>query len=160
MTIKKLKLKHYSIKENKPTDSSWVLIDAEDQTLGRLSTNIAMILMGKNKPNYIPNDLTGDTVIVINASKVSVTGKKHFQKTYISHTMRPGSTKVRKFSDLIDNNPEFIIMKCVKGMLPKNKLAARMLKRLKVYAGSEHPHAAQLKSGNKADNKKEVNSDN
>ncbi|MDG2100804.1 MAG: 50S ribosomal protein L13 [Dehalococcoidales bacterium] len=154
------KLKHYSIKENKPSDSSWVLIDAEDQTLGRLSSNIAMILMGKNKPNYIPNDLTGDTVVVINASKISVTGKKYFQKTYISHTMRPGSTKVKKFSDLIENNPEFIIMKCVKGMLPKNKLAARMLKRLKVYAGNEHPHEAQLKNSNKSDNKKEVNSDN
>ena len=102
-----------------------------------------MILMGKNKPNYIPNDLTGDTVVVINASKISVTGKKYFQKTYISHTMRPGSTKVKKFSDLIENNPEFIIMKCVKGMLPKNKLGKQMFKKLKVYKGDNHPHESQ-----------------
>ena len=155
-----IKLKHYSIKENKPSNSSWVLIDAQDQTLGRLSTNIAMMLMGKNKPNYIPNDLTGDSVVVINASKISVTGKKYFQKTYISHTMRPGSTKVRKFSDLIEKNPQFIIMKSVKGMLPKNKLAARMLKRLKVYPGSEHPHQAQFNKDNKSEDNKEVNGDN
>ena len=127
------KLKHYSIKESSPDNASWILIDADGETLGRLSTNIAMILMGKNKPNYIPNDLTGDYVVVINASKVNVTGKKFENKTYITHTTKPGSTKEKKFSDLIENNPEYIIQKSVKGMLPKNKLAARMLKRLKVY---------------------------
>ena len=155
------KLKHYSIKESSPDNASWILIDADGETLGRLSTNIAMILMGKNKPNYIPNDLTGDYVVVINASKVNVTGKKFENKTYITHTTKPGSTKEKKFSDLIENNPEYIIQKSVKGMLPKNKLAARMLKRLKVYANSEHPHEAQLKDkDSKNQNSKEVEVDN
>ena len=155
------KLNHYSIKESSPDNASWILIDAAGETLGRLSTNIAMILMGKNKPNYIPNDLTGDFVVVINASKVNVTGKKFENKTYITHTTKPGSTKEKKFSDLIENNPEYIIQKSVKGMLPKNKLAARMLKRLKVYANNEHPHEAQFKDkDSKNQNSKEVEVDN
>ena len=155
------KLKHYSIKETSPNNASWILIDAEGVTLGRLSTNIAMILMGKNKPNYIPNDLTGDYVVVINASKVNVTGKKFENNTYITHTTKPGSTKEKKFSDLIENNPEYIIQKSVKGMLPKNKLAARMLKRLKVYAYNEHPNEAQFKDkDSKNQNSKEVEVDN
>ena len=125
------KLKHYSIKEKKDS-GNWILIDAEGQTLGRMASNIAMILMGKNKPSYISNDLTGDFVVLINASKVKVTGKKYFDKEYITHTTRPGSTKIRKFSNLIDTNPEYIVNKAVKGMLPKNKLSAKMLKRLKI----------------------------
>ena len=148
------KLKHYSIKEKKDS-GNWILIDAEGQTLGRMASNIAMILMGKNKPSYISNDITGDFVVLINASKVKVTGKKYFEKEYITHTTRPGSTKIRKFSNLIDTNPEYIVNKAVKGMLPKNKLSAKMLKRLKVYPGSEHPHQAQIDS-----NSKEVKSDN
>jgi len=148
------KLKHYSIKEKKDS-GNWILIDAEGQTLGRMASNIAMILMGKNKPGYISNDITGDFVVLINASKVKVTGKKYFDKEYITHTTRPGSTKVRKFSNLIDTNPEYIVNKAVKGMLPKNKLSAKMLKRLKIYPGSEHPHQAQIDS-----NSKEVKSDN
>lgn len=148
------KLKHYSIKEKKDS-GNWILIDAEGQTLGRMASNIAMILMGKNKPSYISNDLTGDFVVLINASKVKVTGKKYFDKEYITHTTRPGSTKIRKFSNLIDTNPEYIVNKAVKGMLPKNKLSAKMLKRLKIYPGSEHPHQAQIDS-----NSKEVKSDN
>ncbi|MED5255039.1 MAG: 50S ribosomal protein L13 [Chloroflexota bacterium] len=132
-----------------------MLIDAEGQTLGRMASNIAMILMGKNKPSYISNDITGDFVVLINASKVKVTGKKYFDKEYITHTTRPGSTKIRKFSNLIDTNPEYIVNKAVKGMLPKNKLSAKMLKRLKIYPGSEHPHQAQIDS-----NSKEVKSDN
>ncbi|MBS17351.1 MAG: 50S ribosomal protein L13 [Chloroflexi bacterium] len=148
------KLKHYSIKEKKDS-GNWILIDAEGQTLGRMASNIAMILMGKNKPGYISNDITGDFVVLINASKVKVTGKKYFDKEYITHTTRPGSTKIRKFSNLIDTNPEYIVNKAVKGMLPKNKLSAKMLKRLKVYPGSEHPHQAQIDS-----NSKEVKSDN
>lgn len=148
------KLKHYSIKEKKDS-GNWILIDAEGQTLGRMASNIAMILMGKNKPGYISNDITGDFVVLINASKVKVTGKKYFEKEYITHTTRPGSTKIRKFSNLIDTNPEYIVNKAVKGMLPKNKLSAKMLKRLKVYPGSEHPHQAQIDS-----NSKEVKSDN
>ena len=111
--------------------------------------------MGKNKPSYISNDITGDFVVLINASKVKVTGKKYFDKEYITHTTRPGSTKIRKFSNLIDTNPEYIVNKAVKGMLPKNKLSAKMLKRLKIYPGSEHPHQAQIDS-----NSKEVKSDN
>tara|TARA_B000000441_G_scaffold130747_1_gene114301 strand:- start:274 stop:729 length:456 start_codon:yes stop_codon:yes gene_type:complete len=148
------KLKHYSIKEKKDS-GNWILIDAEGQTLGRMASNIAMILMGKNKPSYISNDLTGDFVVLINASKVKVTGKKYFDKEYITHTTRPGSTKIRKFSNLIDTNPEYIVNKAVKGMLPKNKLSAKMLKRLKIYPGSEHPHQAQIDR-----NSKEVKSDN
>ena len=148
------KLKHYSIKEKKDS-GNWILIDAEGQTLGRMASNIAMILMGKNKPSYISNDITGDFVVLINASKVKVTGKKYFDKEYITHTTRPGSTKIRKFSNLIETNPEYIVNKAVKGMLPKNKLSARMLKRLKIYPGSEHPHQAQIDS-----NSKEVKSDN
>jgi len=148
------KLKHYSIKEKKDS-GNWILIDAEGQTLGRMASNIAMILMGKNKPSYVSNDITGDFVVLINASKVKVTGKKYFDKEYITHTTRPGSTKVRKFSNLIDTNPEYIVNKAVKGMLPKNKLSAKMLKRLKIYPGSEHPHQAQIDS-----NSKEVKSDN
>ncbi|GIS30687.1 MAG: 50S ribosomal protein L13 [Dehalococcoidia bacterium] len=148
------KLKHYSIKEKKDS-GNWILIDAEGQTLGRMASNIAMILMGKNKPSYISNDITGDFVVLINASKVKVTGKKYFDKEYITHTTRPGSTKIRKFSNLIDTNPEYIVNKAVKGMLPKNKLSAKMLKRLKIYPGSEHPHQAQIDS-----NSKEVKSDN
>ena len=137
------KLKHYSIKESSPDNASWILIDAAGETLGRLSTNIAMILMGKNKPNYIPNDLTGDFVVVINASKVNVTGKKFENKTYITHTTKPGSTKEKKFSDLIENNPEYIIQKSVKGMLPKNKLGSAILKNMHVYNGSDHQQLAQ-----------------
>ena len=148
------KLKQYSIKEKKDS-GNWILIDAEGQTLGRMASNIAMILMGKNKPSYISNDITGDFVVLINASKVKVTGKKYFDKEYITHTTRPGSTKIRKFSNLIDTNPEYIVNKAVKGMLPKNKLSAKMLKRLKIYPGSEHPHQAQIDS-----NSKEVKSDN
>ena len=148
------KLKHYSIKEKKDS-GNWILINAEGQTLGRMASNIAMILMGKNKPGYISNDITGDFVVLINASKVKVTGKKYFEKEYITHTTRPGSTKIRKFSNLIDTNPEYIVNKAVKGMLPKNKLSAKMLKRLKIYPGSEHPHQAQIDS-----NSKEVKSDN
>ena len=148
------KLKHYSIKEKKDS-GNWILIDAEGQTLGRMASNIAMILMGKNKPSYISNDITGDFVVLINASKVKVTGKKYFDKEYITHTTRPGSTKIRKFSNLIDTNPEYIVNKAVKGMLPKNKLSAKMLKRLKIYPGSEHPHQAQIER-----NSKEVKSDN
>ena len=148
------KLKHYSIKEKKDS-GNWILIDAEGQTLGRMASNIAMILMGKNKPSYISNDITGDFVVLINASKVKVTGKKYFDKEYITYTTRPGSTKIRKFSNLIDTNPEYIVNKAVKGMLPKNKLSAKMLKRLKIYPGSEHPHQAQIDS-----NSKEVKSDN
>ena len=148
------KLKHYSIKEKKDS-GNWILIDAEGQTLGRMASNIAMILMGKNKPSYISNDLSGDFVVLINASKVKVTGKKYFDKEYITHTTRPGSTKIRKFSNLIDTNPKYIVNKAVKGMLPKNKLSAKMLKRLKIYPGSEHPHQAQIER-----NSKEVKSDN
>ncbi|MBP05406.1 MAG: 50S ribosomal protein L13 [Chloroflexi bacterium] len=148
------KLKHYSIKE-KNNSEKWVLIDAEGETLGRLASKIAMILMGKNKPSYIPNDITGDFVILINSSKIKVTGKKYSDKEYITHTTRPGSTKVRTFANLIEKKPEYIITKAVKGMLPKNKLSAKMLKRLKIYSGNNHPHQAQLENKSK-----EVKSDN
>ena len=148
------KLKHYSIKE-KSNSENWILIDADGQTLGRLASSIAMILMGKNKPGYIPNDITGDFVVLINASKIQVTGKKYSDKEYITHTTRPGSTKVKTFSNLIDSKPEYIITKAVKGMLPKNKLSARMLKRLKINSGAEHPNQAQVEG-----NRKEVKSDN
>ncbi|MEC7871092.1 MAG: 50S ribosomal protein L13 [Chloroflexota bacterium] len=138
------KLKHFSPKETKNNKSLWHLIDATDKTLGRLASEISVILMGKNKVDYIPHQMSGDFVVIINSSNVKVTGKKLEQKTYITHSTRPGSTKEKKYSELLNNNPQYIISHAVKGMLPKNKLGAKMLTRLKVYPNSEHPHEAQL----------------
>ena len=125
------------------SDRQWYLIDAADQRLGRLSVEIARILRGKNKPTYTPHLDTGDFVIVINAEKVAVTGKKSTQKLYRRHSGRPGGMKEETFDKLIKRVPERIIEHAVKGMLPKNTLGRQLFTKLKVYAGEIHPHEAQ-----------------
>ena len=121
----------------------WYVIDAQDLVLGRLSTVIAGILRGKNKPFYTPSVDTGDFVIVVNAEKVALTGRKLSDKIYYSHTGFPGGLKEVSAGVMLEKKPEDVIKKAVKGMLPKNKLARHMLKKLKVYAGAAHPHEAQ-----------------
>lgn len=121
----------------------WYLIDAQDMILGRLSTQIATILRGKNKACFTPSVDTGDFVIVINAEKIALTGNKQSGKIYYSHSGFPGGLKSASAGELLDKKPADLIKKAVKGMLPKNKLSRHMLKKLKVYAGSNHPHEAQ-----------------
>jgi len=125
------------------TDQKWYLIDAEGQRLGRLAAAIAMIIRGKNKPTYTPHLDTGDFVIVINAEKIAVTGKKGSQKLYRRHSGRPGGMKEETFDKLIKRVPERILEHAVKGMLPKNTLGRQLFTKLKVYSGTAHPHAAQ-----------------
>jgi large subunit ribosomal protein L13 len=129
-----------------PQDSlnhDWFVVDATDQRLGRLASEIANILRGKNKPEYTPHMDTGDFVIVINADKVKVTGKKRTQKVYHHHSGRPGGIKTETFAHLQARLPERIVEHAVKGMLPKNSLGRQLFTKLKVYAGAEHPHQAQ-----------------
>ena len=122
---------------------NWFLVDAEGQTLGRLASEIANVLRGKNKPSFTPHLDTGDFVIVVNAEKIEVSGKKASQKLYRRHSGRPGGMKIEKFETLRDRIPERIIEQAVKGMLPHNSLGRQQFKKLKVYKGSEHPHDAQ-----------------
>ena len=124
-------------------EKNWHLVDAEDKVLGRLAVKIASILTGKNKPQYSPNADLGDFVIVVNAEKVKVTGNKFSQKNYYHHTGYPGGLKTKSFEKMQEDSPEKIIEKAVKGMLPKNKLANQIIKKLKVYSGSVHPHIGQ-----------------
>jgi large subunit ribosomal protein L13 len=124
-------------------ERNWYIVDAADQRLGRLASEIAMVLRGKNKPTYTPHMDTGDFVIVINAEKVNVTGKKSSQKLYRRHSGRPGGMKTETFIQLQARLPERIIEQAVKGMLPKNTLGRQLFTKLKVYAGSDHPHQAQ-----------------
>ena len=124
-------------------ERNWHVIDAEGQRLGRLATEIATILRGKNKPNFTPNMDTGDFVIVVNADKVVVTGRKDSQKLYCRHSGRPGGMKTETFAQLQARIPERIVEQAVKGMLPKNSLGRKQFTKLKVYAGPEHPHQAQ-----------------
>ena len=124
-------------------EKNWHLVDAEDKVLGRLAVKIASILAGKNKPQYSPNADLGDFVIVVNAEKVKVTGNKFSQKNYYHHTGYPGGLKTKSFEKMQEDSPEKIIEKAVKGMLPKNKLANQIIKKLKVYSGSVHPHIGQ-----------------
>ncbi|MEO1430832.1 MAG: 50S ribosomal protein L13 [Cyanobacteria bacterium J06632_19] len=124
-------------------ERDWYVVDAADQRLGRLATEIAMVLRGKNKPQFTPHMDAGDFVVVVNAEKVVVTGKKSSQKLYRRHSGRPGGMKTETFEHLQGRLPERIIEKAVKGMLPKNNLGRQLFKKLKVYAGSEHPHSAQ-----------------
>jgi large subunit ribosomal protein L13 len=124
-------------------ERNWYIVDAADQRLGRLASEIAMVLRGKNKPTFTPHLDTGDFVVVINAEKVAVTGKKRSQKLYRRHSGRPGGMKTETFEKLQSRLPERIIEKAVQGMLPKNTLGRQLFTKLKVYAGSEHPHAAQ-----------------
>jgi len=124
-------------------EEKWHLINAEGKTLGRLAVSISNILTGKSKPLYSPNADLGDFVVVINAEKVRVTGKKSTQKVYNHHTGYPGGLKSKTFDKMLEDSPEIIIEKAVKGMLPKNKLSNAIIKKLKVYSGSEHPHKSQ-----------------
>ncbi len=124
---------------------NWRLIDAKDKVLGRLATEIATILIGKNKPCYTPNVLCGDGVIAINAKDIKLTGKKLEQKTRFTHSRYLGGDKHIAYKVIMQTKPQEALRWAVKGMLPKNKLGDKMLSRLKVYAGSEHPHAAQVK---------------
>ncbi len=125
------------------SDRKWFVIDAEGQRLGRLAVTIANILRGKVKPTYTPHLDTGDFVIVINAEKIAVTGRKSSQKLYRRHSGRPGGMKVETFDKLIKRVPERILEHAVKGMLPKNTLGRQLFTKLNVYAGPNHPHAAQ-----------------
>jgi large subunit ribosomal protein L13 len=124
-------------------ERDWFVVDAEGQTLGRLASKIAPILRGKHKPTYTPHLDCGDFVIVVNAEKVQVTGRKMDQKFYYRHSGYPGGIKRISLRDQLKQHPERVIQAAVKGMLPKNKLGRQMIKKLKVYAGDEHPHAAQ-----------------
>jgi large subunit ribosomal protein L13 len=127
-------------------ERQWHFIDAADKTLGRLSTQIARLLMGKHKPIFTPSQDTGDFVVVINADKVRVTGNKAKQKLYYRHSGYPGGFKSITLEKTMQNNPTRVIEHAVKGMLPHTRLGARMGKRLRVYAGKTHPHLAQIKT--------------
>jgi len=124
-------------------ERKWHLIDAEGQTLGRLATEIARLLRGKNKPQYTPHVDTGDFVVVVNAEKVAVTGKKAEQKVYYRHTGRPGSLRETSYEVMLERKPTEILRKAVYGMMPKTRLARQQFRKLKIYAGPEHPHEAQ-----------------
>ncbi len=136
------KMKTFSAKPE-TVKRDWLLVDAEDKTLGRLAVEVANRLRGKHKPEYTPHVDTGDYIVVINAEKVRVTGNKAKDKIYHSHTGYPGGLKSISFEKLIDKAPERVIQNAVKGMLPKGPLGRAMFRKLKIYAGSEHPHAAQ-----------------
>ncbi len=124
-------------------ENNWLLVDAEGQTLGRMAAEIATRLRGKHKPEYTPHVDTGDYIVVVNAEKVTVTGKKARNKLYYSHSGYPGGLKTASFNELIEKSPERVIKLAVKGMLPRNPLGRAMFRKLKVYSGSEHPHTAQ-----------------
>ncbi len=124
-------------------DKKWYVVDAADQRLGRLSTEVAAILRGKNKPSFTPHLDTGDFVVIINADKIRVTGNKPSQKLYRRHSGRPGGMKTETFEKLQSRVPERILEQAIRGMLPKNRLGRDLFRKLKVYAGPEHPHAAQ-----------------
>ena len=129
----------------KPGDvtRAWHVIDAQDVVLGRLATEVATLLRGKHKPTYAPHVDTGDFVIIVNAEKVALTGNKREQKFAYRHSGFPGGMRKQSFGELLDTKPERLLEKTIKGMLPKNKLGRAMGKKLKVYAGPDHPHAAQ-----------------
>jgi large subunit ribosomal protein L13 len=132
----------YSPKPGEVT-RTWHVIDAEDVVLGRLATQVATLLRGKHKPTFAPHVDTGDFVIIVNAGKVALTGNKRDQKFAYRHSGYPGGLRKRSFGELLDTRPDRLLEKVVKGMLPKNKLGRAQGKKLKVYAGPDHPHAAQ-----------------
>ena len=136
-------MKTYATKA-KDVEHQWHVIDASGQILGKLATQVANLLMGKHKPTFVPYLDTGDFVIVLNATKVKVTGKKPKQKTYYHHTGYPGGIKAETYEELMATHPTRIIEHAVKGMLPHNRLGRAMFKKLKVYAGDSHPHQAQV----------------
>jgi large subunit ribosomal protein L13 len=129
--------------KNEEIERDWYVVDAEGETLGRLASRIAPILKGKHKPIYTPHLDCGDFVIIVNAEKVRVTGRKLDQKLYHRHSGYPGGLKSISLRDQLDKYPERVLQAAIRGMLPKNKLGRRMIKKLKVYAGDSHPHQAQ-----------------
>ena len=125
-------------------ERKWYVVDATDQIVGRLATNVAAVLRGKHKPTFTPNVDTGDYVIIVNADKVCLTGNKENKKTYRYHTGFPGGIREIPYAELLEKHPERILEKAIKGRLPHNKLGRQMYRKLKVYAGPEHAHAAQM----------------
>ncbi len=137
-------MKTYIAKENDiEAGRKWFVVDAEDQILGRLASQIAYVLRGKNKPYFSPHQDTGDFVVVVNAEKIKVTGNKMSDKIYLTHSGYPGGQKAINLGALLQKHPERVVELAVKRMLPKNALGRRMFKKLKVYAGPDHPHEAQ-----------------
>ena len=137
-------LSYKTISANAATvDKQWVVIDATNEVLGRLASQVAKILCGNNKPSYTPHVDCGDYVIVINAEKVKLTGKKMTDKVYVRHTGYPGGQRFATPAEYLTKKPEFVIEEAVRGMLPKTRLGSAIIKNLKVYAGAEHPHVAQ-----------------
>jgi large subunit ribosomal protein L13 len=124
-------------------ERNWLVVDASGKTLGRLATQIADRLRGKHKPEYTPHCDVGDFVVVVNAEKIAVTGKKRQAKLYHRHSGYPGGLRTRTLNDMLERRPEEVIRLAVKGMLPRNRIARAQLRKLKIYAGPEHPHAAQ-----------------
>lgn len=135
-------MKTYTPKESE-LNREWFVVDASDKILGRLASRIAHRLRGKHKPEFAPHMDNGDFLVVVNAEKVAVTGRKLDKKMYYKHTNHPGGLKERTLRQMLDKKPEEVLRAAVKGMLPKNRLSRRLLNKLKVYAGSEHPHASQ-----------------
>lgn len=135
-------MKTYVPKKDMP-EKKWLLIDAEGKVLGRLATEIAILLRGKRKPQFTPFLDCGDFVIVVNAEKIKITGNKLEQKKYYSHSGYPGGIKEKTLKELMEKKPEEVIRKAVKGMIPKNKLGRAVFQKLKVYSGPTHPHEAQ-----------------
>jgi len=137
-------LSYKTVSANKETvNKEWVIVDAQNEVVGRLCTRIAMALRGKHKPSYTPHVDCGDNVIVINADKVRFTGNKWSKKEYVRHTGYPGGQRITAAKTMMQKNPIAVVEKAVKGMLPKNKLGAALYRNLYVYAGTEHPHEAQ-----------------
>ncbi|MDR2084001.1 MAG: 50S ribosomal protein L13 [Bacteroidales bacterium] len=138
------KLSYKTISANKNSVvKEWILIDAEDQVLGRLASRVAMILRGKHKPSYTPHVDCGDNVIIINAEKVKVTGQKVDQKEYVRHSGYPGSQRFRTVREMMVKDPTFVLNHAIKGMLPKNALGRELLRNVRIYVGPEHKHEAQ-----------------
>jgi large subunit ribosomal protein L13 len=143
-------MKTYNVKSGE-IERQWHFIDASGKTLGRLASEAAMILLGKNKPTFSNHINVGDYVVVINAAKIKVTGKKDTQKMYYHHSNYPGGLVSVKYSDMLKKHPDRVITFAVKGMIPRNRLGRQIMGRLKVYAGEEHPHKAQMGKSEKGE---------
>lgn len=138
---KSIKATHFTHKDE--VNKKWYVVDANGRVLGRMASEIAKIIRGKNNPKFTPNVDTGDFVVVINANKVRLTGKRESLKEYKHHSLYPGGQKIRSFKELISTHPDKVIKFAVQGMLPKTKLGSKLITKLKVYSGDTHPHAAQ-----------------
>jgi len=143
-------MKTYNVKSS-DIERQWHLVDASGKTLGRLASEVAIILLGKNKPTFSNNINVGDYVVVVNASKVKVTGKKDQQKVYYRHSNYPGGLRSVSYADMFKVNPERVVTFAVRGMIPRNRLGRQIMSRLKVYAGQDHPHAAQMVKSDKGE---------